>query len=97
MDESLWMKLCLMESDDSPLLETFLLLVIGLLVNIYLLFFCVFTEDLEIRMKLLYFSATYLFHSKVFLYSEGSAESLPRETKELAPLPAPIVLLPNLG
>lgn len=96
-DESWFKKLCLIDIDDSPLLDTFFDLAIGLLLNtLYLLFFWVATEDLEIRIKLLYLAAIYLFHSRVFLYSDSGSIFFSLATNEFPPL-VPIVLLPNLG
>lgn len=69
IEESLFKKLCLNDNDDSPLLDVFFDFAIGLLVNtLYLIFLCVATEDFEILMKLLYFSAIYFFNSKAFFY-----------------------------
>ena len=68
-DMSWCKKLCFIDNDDSPLFEVFLDFATGLLVSIlYFSFFWVPTEDFEILMKLLYFSATYFFHSSEFFW-----------------------------
>ena len=70
--------------------------VTGLFDNIVfcLILFYVPTDDLDWRIKLLYFAAIYFLYSSVFLFIGSSSLFLVPNVFEAL---APIVLLPNFG